>query len=97
MGPVKAALESSVRYIAADLAAKKIRAHAISAGPVRTRAASGIDRFDKLLDEVRTRTPAGHLVDIEDIGRVAAFLASPAGAPLTGSVVYADNGFHTTA
>ena len=97
MGPVKAALESSVRYIAADLAERKIRAHAISAGPVRTRAASGIDRFDQLLDEVRSRTPAGRLVDIEEIGRVAAFLVSGAAAPLTGSIVYADNGFHTTA
>jgi enoyl-[acyl-carrier protein] reductase I len=97
MGPVKAALESAVRYIAAELAPQRIRAHAISAGPVKTRAASGIDRFDELLDEVRARTPAGHLVSIEEIGRVAAFLASGAGAPLTGSVVYADNGFHTVA
>lgn len=60
-------------------------------------AASGIDRFDELLDEVRSRTPAGHPVSIEEIGRVAALLASGAGAPLTGSVVYADNGFHTVA
>lgn len=97
MGPVKAALESSVRYIAAELAGRKIRAHAISAGPVKTRAASGIDRFDELLDEVRARTPAGRLVAIEEIGSVAAFLASGAGAPLSGSVVYADNGFHTMA
>lgn len=97
MGPVKAALESSVRYIAADLADKKIRAHAISAGPIKTRAASGIDRFDELLDEVRARTPAGRLVTIEEIGRIAAFLASDAAAPLTGSIIYADNGFHTMA
>lgn len=97
MGPVKAALESSVRYIAADLAERKIRAHAISTGPVRTRAASGIGRFDDLLDEVRKRTPAGRLVGIEEIGRAAAFLVSEAAAPLTGSVIYADNGFHTVA
>jgi len=97
MGPVKAALESSVRYIAADLAERRIRAHAISAGPVKTRAASGIARFDELLDEVRARTPARRLVSIEEIGRVAAFLASDAGAPLSGSVIYADNGFHTVA
>ncbi|MGA0532916.1 enoyl-ACP reductase FabI [Hansschlegelia sp. KR7-227] len=97
MGPVKAALESSVRYVAADLADRNIRAHAISAGPVKTRAASGIGRFDELMDEVRARTPAGRLVTIEDIGRVAAFLASDAAAPLTGSVVYADNGFHIVA
>lgn len=97
MGPVKAALESSLRYIAADLAERRIRAHAISAGPVKTRAASGIARFDELLDEVRARTPARRLVSIEEIGRVAAFLASDAGAPLSGSVIYADNGFHTVA
>lgn len=97
MGPVKAALESSVRYIAADLAKRRIRAHAISAGPIKARAASGIGRFDELLDEVRSRTPAGRLVSIEEIGRIAAFLASGAGSPLTGSVVYADNGFHTFA
>lgn len=97
MGPVKAALESSVRYIAADLAEHRIRAHAISAGPIKTRAASGIERFDELLDEIGSRTPAGRLVTIEDVGRVAAFLASGAGAPLSGSIVYADNGFHTVA
>ena len=97
MGPVKAALEASVRYIAADLAEKKIRAHAISTGPVKTRAASGIGRFDELIDEVRKRTPAGRLVGIEEIGRVAAFLVSDAASPLSGSVVYADNGFHTMA
>lgn len=97
MGPVKAALEASVRYIAADLAEKRIRAHAISTGPVKTRAASGIDRFDELLEEVQKRTPAGRLVGIDEIGRVAAFLVSGAAAPLSGSVVYADNGYHTIA
>ena len=97
MGPVKAALESSVRYLAADLAGKRIRVHALSTGPVKTRAASGIDRFDALLDEVRARTPAQRLVSIEEIGRVAAFLASDAGIPLTGSVTYADGGFHVMA
>lgn len=97
MGPVKAALESSVRYISAELAEQKTRAHAISAGPVKTRAASGINRFDELLDDVRRRTPAGRLVALEEIGRIAAFLASDVGAPLTGSVVYADYGFHTIA
>jgi enoyl-[acyl-carrier protein] reductase I len=97
MGPVKAALEASVRYVAADLADRGIRAHAISAGPVKTRAASGIGRFDALMDAVRERTPARRLVGIDEIGRVAAFLASDSGSPLTGSVVYADNGFHTVA
>jgi len=97
MGPVKAALESSVRYLAADLAGRRIRANTISAGAIKTRAASGIGRFDDLLDKVRERTPAQRLVGIEDVGRVAAFLASEAGSSLTGSVVYADGGFHTVA
>lgn len=97
MGPVKAALEASVRYAAADLAGDGIRAFSLSAGPVKTRAASGIDRFDALLDEVRERTPAGKLVGTDEIGQLAAFLASAAAAPMSGSVVYADNGFHTTA
>lgn len=97
MGPVKAALESSVRYLAADLAESRIRAYAISAGPVKTRAASGIDRFDALLDKVRERTPAHRLVGIDEIGQIAAFLASDAGTPMTGSVIYADGGFHTVA
>ena len=97
MGPVKAALEASVRYAAADLAGEGIRAFSLSTGPVKTRAASGIDRFDALMDEVRARTPSGRLVSIEEIGALAAFLASEAAAPMSGSVVYADNGFHTTA
>lgn len=97
MGPVKAALESTVRTLAADLAPQGIRVHALSAGPVKTRAASGIDRFDELLDGARERTPANQLVTIEQIGRVAAFLASEAGAPLTGSVTFADHGFHIVA
>ncbi|MCF2524032.1 enoyl-ACP reductase FabI [Bradyrhizobium sp. G127] len=97
MGPVKAALESTVRTLAADLAPRGIRVHALSAGPVKTRAASGIDRFDELLDRVRERTPANQLVTIDQIGAVAAFLASEAGGPLTGSVTYADQGFHIVA
>ncbi|HRA54619.1 MAG: enoyl-ACP reductase FabI [Paracoccus sp.] len=97
MGPVKAALEASVRYTAADLAGEGIRAFSLSTGPVKTRAASGIGRFDALMDEVRARTPSGRLVSIEEIGALAAFLATEAAAPMSGSVVYADNGFHTTA
>ena len=97
MGPVKAALEASVRYAAADLAGEGIRAFSLSTGPVKTRAASGIDRFDALMDKIRARTPAGKLVSIEEIGTLAAFLATEAASPMSGSVVYADNGFHTTA
>ncbi|WP_207905413.1 enoyl-ACP reductase FabI [Caldimonas thermodepolymerans] len=97
MGPVKAALEASVRYAAADLAGEGIRAFSLSTGPVKTRAASGIDRFDALMDKIRARTPGGKLVSIEEIGTLAAFLATEAASPMSGSVVYADNGFHTTA
>ena len=97
MGPVKAALEASVRYAAADLAGEGIRAFSLSTDPVKTRAASGIDRFDALMDKIRARTPAGKLVSIEEIGTLAAFLATEAASPMSGSVVYADNGFHTTA
>ncbi|WP_408307382.1 enoyl-ACP reductase FabI [Paraburkholderia bryophila] len=97
MGPVKAALESSVRYLAVDLAPRGVHVHAISAGPVQTRAASGIDQFDALLEEVRARTPAQHLVTIEEIGRIAAVLASDTGMTLTGSTLYADAGFHIVA
>ena len=97
MGPVKAALEASVRYAAADLAGEGIRAFSLSTGPVKTRAASGIDRFDALMDKIRARTPAGKLVSIEEIGALAAFLATEAASPMSGSVIYADNGFHTTA
>jgi enoyl-[acyl-carrier protein] reductase I len=81
MGPVKAALEASVRYTAADLAGEGIRAFSLSTGPVKTRAASGIGRFDALMDEVRARTPSGRLVSIEEIGALAAFLATEAAAP----------------
>ena len=97
MGPVKAALEASVRYAAADLAGEGIRAFSLSTGPVKTRAASGIDRFDALMDKIRARTPAGKLVSIEEIGTLAAFLATEAASPMSGSVGYAENGFHTTA
>jgi len=97
MGPVKAALESTVRTLAADLAPRNIRVHALSTGPVKTRAASGIDRFDELLDRARERTPAHQLVTIDQIGAVAVFLASDAGTPLTGSVTFVDQGFHIIA
>jgi enoyl-[acyl-carrier protein] reductase I len=92
MGPVKAALESTVRYMAAELGPKRIRVHALSPGPLKTRAASGIERFDELL--ARSRTPEHQLVSIEDVGSVAAFLASDATAALTGNIEYVDAGYH---
>ena len=97
MGPVKAALESSVRYMAAELGEKRIRVHALSPGPLKTRAASGIERFDELLERARSRTPEHRLVTIEDVGNIAAFLVSDDAAALTGNVEYVDAGYHIIA
>jgi enoyl-[acyl-carrier protein] reductase I len=97
MGPVKAALESAVRYAAAELGEKAITVHAISPGPLKTRAASGIDHFDELLNEAASRAPTRQLATIEDVGAVAAFLASPAARNMTGGVHDVDGGFSITA
>lgn len=94
MGPVKAALESAVRYMAAELGPKRIRVHALSPGPLKTRAASGIARFDELLERARARTPEHRLVSVEDVGGLATFLASDAASALTGNVEYIDAGYH---
>lgn len=94
MGPVKAALEASVRAIAAELGPKNIRAHAISPGPLLTRAASGIDRFDELVERAKERSPGRRLVTIEEIGALAAFLSSDAAAGMTGGVHYVDAGYN---
>lgn len=94
MGPVKAALESTVRYMAAELGRKGIRVHALSPGPLATRAASGIDRFDELLARAAERAPTHHLVTIDDVGAYAAFLASDAARAVTGSVEYIDGGYN---
>lgn len=77
MGPVKAALESAVRYAPAELGEKGIRVHALSPGPLKVRAASGIDHFDKLLSAASDRAPIHQHATIEDVGTMAAFLASP--------------------
>jgi enoyl-[acyl-carrier protein] reductase I len=94
MGPVKAALESSVRYLAAELGEQRIRVHALSPGPLKTRAASGIDRFDTLLEKARARTPEHKLVDIGDVGNLAAFLVSDKATALTGNIEFVDAGYH---
>jgi enoyl-[acyl-carrier protein] reductase I len=94
MGPVKAALEASVRYMAAELGPKGIRVNALSPGPLKTRAASGIDHFDDLMQRIRARAPEHHFVTIDDVGDVAAFLVSDAAAALTGDVAYIDAGYH---
>jgi enoyl-[acyl-carrier-protein] reductase (NADH)/acyl dehydratase len=94
MGPVKAALESAVRYVAAELGPKGIRVHAISPGPIRTRAASGIDRFDELLSRAAERVPARALADIGDVGQLARYLVSDAAKRITGTVIPVDGGQH---
>ena len=94
MGPVKAALESVTRYTAAELGPKGISVHALSPGPLKTRAASGIDHFDELMARTAKRTPTHHLATIEDVGAYAAFLASREAANITGDVHLIDGGYH---
>jgi enoyl-[acyl-carrier protein] reductase I len=94
MGIAKAALESAVRYMAAELGPKGIRVHAISPGPLATRAASGIAEFDALLDKARGKAPARSLVSIDDVGFTTAFLAHDAARLITGETLYVDGGYH---
>ena len=94
MGVAKAALESAVRYIAAELGPKGIRVHAISPGPLATRAASGIPEFDALLDKAKAKAPARSLVSIDDVGVATAFLAHDAARLITGETLYIDGGYH---
>ncbi len=93
MGPVKAALESATRYAAAELGPKGISVHALSPGPLKTRAASGIDSFDALLNDAARRAPTHHLATIEDVGAYAAFLASREAFNVTGGVHAIDGGY----
>ncbi|MGG5818222.1 enoyl-ACP reductase FabI [Falsiroseomonas sp. HW251] len=98
MGPVKAALESAVRYVATELGPKGIRVHAVSPGPLATRAASGgIKDFDELMERVSTRAPVRRLVTIEEVGAACVFLASDYGAAMTGETLYIDGGYHILA
>jgi enoyl-[acyl-carrier protein] reductase I len=94
MGVAKAALESAVRYLAAELGPKGIRVHAISPGPLATRAASGIPEFDELLDKAKSKAPARSLVSIDDVGMATAFLAHDAARLITGETLYIDGGYH---
>jgi len=97
MGPVKAALEASVRYLAYELGPKGIRVHAISPGPIKTRAAGGLKDFDLLLNEAAHRAPVGELVDIDDVGMATAYLATPYARRITGSTVFVDAGLNIMA
>jgi enoyl-[acyl-carrier protein] reductase I len=92
MGPVKAALEASCRYLAHELGGRGIRVHPVSPGPLQTRAASGIRDFEHLLAEAAERAPMGELADIMDVGAVCTYLASPFATRITGSTVYVDGG-----
>lgn len=97
MGPVKAALEASCRYLAYELGGKGIRVHAMSPGPLKTRAASGLKDFDLLLTEAAQKAPVGELVDIMDVGFACAYLATPYARRISGETVYVDGGVHIMA
>ena len=97
MGPVKAALEASCRYLAYELGPRGIRVHAISPGPLKTRAASGLKDFELLLNEAVRKAPLGELVDIMDVGYACAYLATPFAHRITGGTVYVDGGTNIVA
>jgi enoyl-[acyl-carrier protein] reductase I len=97
MGPVKAALESACRYLAYELGPRGIRVHAISPGPLKTRAASGLKDFELLLNEAARKAPVGELVDIMDVGYACAYLATPFARRVTGGTVYVDGGANIVA
>jgi enoyl-[acyl-carrier protein] reductase I len=97
MGPVKAALEASCRYLAYELGPRGIRVHAISPGPLKTRAASGLKDFELLLNEAAEKAPVGELVDIMDVGFACTYLATPFARRITGGTVYVDGGANIVA
>jgi enoyl-[acyl-carrier protein] reductase I len=97
MGPVKAALEASCRYLAHELGPRGIRVHAISPGPLKTRAASGLKDFELLLTEAAEKAPVGELADIMDVGFTCAYLATPFARRITGGTVYVDGGSNIVA
>ncbi|MGO9268605.1 MAG: enoyl-ACP reductase FabI [Candidatus Binataceae bacterium] len=97
MGPVKAALEAACRYLAYELGPRGIRVHAISPGPLRTRAAAGLKDFEELLNEAVQKAPVGELVDIMDVGYTCAYLATDFARRVTGGTVYVDGGANIVA
>jgi len=96
MGPAKAALESTVRALAAELGEKKIRVNAISAGPIKTLAARGIGDFSKILDAVEQRSPLHRNVEAAEVGSTALFLSSPLASGITGEIMFVDCGYNIT-
>jgi len=97
MGPVKAALETTVRYLASEMGPRCVRVNAVSPGPIRTRSATGIRDFDGLYDEARRRAPLTREVAIDDVGSLCAFLVSDAAQAITGDIHHVDGGFHILA
>ena len=96
MGVAKAALEATVRYLAADLGPKGIRVNAISAGPIKTLAASGISGFSGILQQYRDRAPLRRTVEAAEVAEAAMFLLGPAGRAVTAEVLMVDGGYHAT-
>lgn len=96
MGVAKAALQASVRYLAYDLGAKSVRVNAISAGPIKTLASSGISGFSHILNYIEKHTPLRKNVDIDDVGKAALFLASDLASGMTGEVMFVDAGYNTS-
>ena len=94
MGPVKAALESTTKYLASELGKNKIRVNVISAGTIKTRAASGIDDFNELIMETQAKAPEHELATIEDVGAMAKFLVSDGAKHITGDTIFIDSGYH---
>lgn len=97
MGPAKAALEGTMRSLVVEIGPKQIRVNAISPGPLKTRAGSGIAHFDELIDAARKRTPKQDLVTIEDVGHMAVMLASDGAKRVSGDIIYVDEGSHARA
>jgi len=97
MGPVKAALEASVKYLAVELGHKNIRVNALSTGPVRTRAASGLTDFDKMMEDAAQNAPLHELVKLEQIGEMSSFLVSDNAKQVTGQTIYVDAGYNIKA
>jgi enoyl-[acyl-carrier protein] reductase I len=95
MGPAKAALESSVRFMAADLGPRNIRVNAISAGPIKTLAASGVGNFRKLMQHSEAATPLKRNITLEDVGNASAFLCSDLASGITGEILHVDGGYNT--
>jgi enoyl-[acyl-carrier protein] reductase I len=96
MGVAKAALEASVRYLASDLGARNIRVNAVSAGPIKTLAASGIKDFSSIRHAYPERAPLRRNIEVDEVAGAALFLLSPASAGITGEVLFVDAGYHIT-